>query len=136
MAYTLISPSTIPLQPHEFQVLLDTGQTVALRGMVKRLGNGSSSFEADARVVNTNGETVEDANGVPITAACRFTLDAAVVASATPAAASKDAALLALGEAPLALTTFSAGQLASWSIRSAILAAAHAGHVTTLGSML
>ncbi|MDE1988906.1 MAG: hypothetical protein KGI82_00420 [Betaproteobacteria bacterium] len=132
MAYTLINPSTIPLQPNEVQFTLDTGQSVAVRARVSRLGNGSTAFDADARVLDAKGETALDGNGHPIQSSARFTLDAATANSVTPTAAKKDAVLLVLGETPLVLTSFSKGQTESWSLRSAISAAAHAGPVTDL----
>lgn len=136
MAYTLNNPPTIPLQAHEVQVTLDTGQIVAVCARASRLGNGSTAFEADARVLTPTGATEADANGHAIKSGCRFTLDAATTNSVTPQAALKDATLLVLGETPLVLTSFGAGQHASWSIRSAISAAAHAGPVTHLENLL
>lgn len=136
MAYTLNNPPTIPLQAHEVQVTLDTGQIVAVCARASRLGNGSTAFEADARVLTPTGATEADANGHAIKSGCRFTLDAATTNSVTPQAALKDATLLVLGETPLVLTSFGAGQHASWSIRSAIAAAAHAGPVTDLAAVL
>ena len=136
MPYTLNNPPTIPVQPGETQVTLDIGQAVAVAAKITRLGNGSIAFEADARQLTPTGTTETDANGHAITSACRFTLDASIVATNSAKACAKDAVLCALGEPPLTLTSLDAGARASWSIRNAIAAAAHAGPVTNLGSIL
>ena len=140
MSYTIVSPPTATLQPNELQVTLDTGQSVALLAGSTRQAGGGAAVTIHARQIDASGGTVLDANGHEVTSAVSHSFDAETIASATLPACVKDCSLLALGEPTLlfgvSLPPLSASVIASYSIRNAIAAAAHAGPVTNLGSIL
>ena len=140
MTYTVVNPPTAALQPHELQITLDTGQSVALLASSTRQPGGGAAVTVAARQIDGTGATVNDANGHGITSAVAHSFDAATIASATLPACIKDCSLLALGEPTLlfgvSLPALDPSVVASYSIRNAIAAAAHAGPVTDLGSIL
>ena len=140
MSYTIVNPPTATLQPNELQITLDTGQSIALLASSTRQPGGGATVTVTAREINGAGTTVNDANGHGITSAVLHTFDAATIASATLPACVKDCSLLALGEPTLlfgvSLPALDPSVIASYSIRNAIAAAAHAGPVTDLGNIL
>lgn len=140
MSYTIVSPPTATLQTNELQIALDTGQSVALLAGSTRQAGGGAAVTVHARQIDAAGSTELDANGHPITSAVSHSFDAETIASATLPACVKDCSLLALGEPTLlfgvSLPPLNSSVIASYSIRNAIAAAAHAGPVTDLGSIL
>ena len=142
MNYTLVHPATAPNLPtDEVQVTLDTGHSVAAKALATRISGGSVNIRVEARQINPEtGETLKDANGDPIISSASHTFDAATIAAQTLPACTKDMILLVLGEAPLlfgaALPALDPSVVAAYSIRSAIAAAAHAGPMTNLASLL
>ncbi len=141
MSYTIVNPGTSPLQPGELQITLDTGQTVAVIASSTRISGGSVTVLVHARQIDpTTGVTAADANGHTITSSASHTFDAATITAQTLPACTKDMSLLALGEPPLlfgsTLPPLDPSVVASYSIRDAIAAAAHAGTVTDLASVL
>ncbi len=140
MSYTVFNPPTATLQTNELQVTLDTGQSVALLAQSTRQPGGGAAVTVTARQIDATGATVNDANGHGITSAAAHSFDASTIASATLPACVKDCTLLALGEPTLlfgaSLPALDPSVVASYSIRNAITAAAHAGPVTDLGSIL
>ena len=140
MSYTIVSPPTVPLQPNELQITLDTGQSVAVLASATRQPGGGAAVTVTARQIDAGGTTVNDANGHGITSAVSHSFDVATIATATLTACIKDCSLLALGEPTLlfgaSLPALDPSVVASYSIRNAITAAAHAGPVSDLGSIL
>lgn len=141
MPYTIVNPATALVQPGELQITLDTGQSVAVSASGTRISGGSVTVLVHARQIDpTTGGTLDDANGHTITSSASHTFDAATIAAQTLPACTKDMTLLVLGEQPVlfgaALPALDSSVVASYSIRNAIAAAAHAGPVTNLGSLL
>ena len=145
MTYTIVNPPTAKLQRGEIQVTLDTGQSVAVATVTHRASGASAYVRASARQIDANGNTILDANGHPVTAEAHHTFSVTDINAATLPACIKDITLLALGEPPLLFGTtvngvvfnpLDAGVMASYSIRNAIGAAAHAGPAIDLGSIL
>lgn len=140
MSYTIVSPPTAALQPNELQVTLDTGQSVALLAGSTRQAGGGAQVSVHARQIDASGATVLDANGHAVTSAVSHSFDAITIASSTLPACVKDCSLLALGEPTLlfgvSLPPLNPSVVASYSIRNAISAAAHAGPVTDLATIL
>ena len=141
MTYAIVNPATAPVQPGELQVTLDTGQSVAVSASGTRISGGSVTVLAHTRQIDpVSGATLLDANGHTITSSASHTFDAATIAAQTLPACTKDLTLLVLGEPPLlfgaALPALDPSVVASYSIRNAIAAAAHAGPVTDLASVL
>ena len=145
MSYTIVSPPTATLQNGEIQLTLDTGQSVAVSTITHRASGASAYVRASARQIGASGNTILDANGHPITSDAHHTFTVTEINAATLPACIKDITLLALGEPPLLFGTtvngivfnaLDAGVMASYSIRSAIDAAAHAGPAIDLGSIL
>ena len=96
---------------------------------------------AHARQIDqATGDTLADANGHAITSSASHTFDAGTLAAQTLPACTKDMTLLVLGEAPLlfgaALPALDPSVVAAYSIRNAIAAAAHAGPIHDLASLL
>lgn len=142
MTYTIVNPATAPnLAAGEMQVTLDTGQTVAVIASSTRISGGSVTVLVHARQIDpATGGTLADANGHEVTSSASHTFDAATITAQTLPACTKDMTLLALGEPPVlfgaALPPLDPSVAASYSIRNTITAAAHAGPVTDLASVL
>ena len=141
MSYTLIHPATAPVQPGELQVTLDTGQSVAAKALATRISGGSLNIRVEARQINPEtGETLKDANGDPIISTASHTFDAATIAAQTLPICGGALAAIVLGEPSKLfgerLPALDPSVVAAYSIRSAIAAAAHAGPMTNLASLL
>lgn len=145
MTYTIVNPPNVPLQNGEIQVTLDTGQSVAVSTVTHRASGSNAYVRASARQIDTNGNTVLDANGHPVTSDAHHTFTVTEINAATLPACIKDITLLALGEPPLLFGTtvngvvfnaLDASVMASYSIRNAIASAAHAGQAMDLATLL
>ena len=142
MNYTLVHPATAPNLPtDEVQVTLDTGHSVAAKALATRISGGSVNIRVEARQIDPEtGETIKDANGDPIISTASHTFDAATIAAQTLPICGGELAAIVLGEPSKlfgeTLPPLAGGVLASWSIRNAIAAAAHAGPMTNLASLL
>jgi hypothetical protein len=141
MAYT--KPSQTPftaLQPNETVVTLDTGDNVAVRCESSVEPNsGNPAVTAWARVVDATGADKLDGAGQPIKSAFGHCSNPTELATLGGAAALQKLVLLAvLGEstAPLWQDPNHASVLENASIRTNIVAAAHAGPVADPGALL
>lgn len=149
MAYTIVSPqplnltTTIPAPMGAYTVpgtlvQLDSGQYVLL-GLHSRVMQNLASLRIDgsAVVVDGTGSVVLDDNGHPTATGYGVTLSPADSQNTTTVQSwMQNAALAMLGET-LTITSIQGDQnVAQASIRNAIAAAAHAGPVTDLASVL
>lgn len=135
MAYTVAASQPVP---GSTLVQLDTGAYVLLAVHARVLPNtGSLHISGTATVTDASGAPILDANGQQTTSGFGNTLtpqqapDSAMVQSWI-----KDVSLVMLGETPVNASIASSPDIGSASIRNAIAAAAHAGPVTDLASVL
>ena len=144
MAYTkpTQTPFAANLQPNEFVVTLDTGETVAVCAMAKRIPGNRITVDAAARQVGSDGSTILDANGHAVTSSLSHAFTGEDVTAYTAPTLIKECMLLVLGEPTLVfgatpgLPPLDPSAVLSYSIRHAISSAAHAGPVTDAGALL
>ena len=144
MSYTKPTQTTFAanLQPNEFVVTLDTGETVAVCAMAHRIAGNRITVDAAARQVGPDGSTIVDANGHAVTSSLSHAFTGEDVTAYTAPTLIKDCMLLVLGEptlvfgATLGLPPLDPTAVLSYSIRHAIANAAHAGPVTNAASLL
>ena len=142
MAYTKPdqTPFAANLNDNEIVVTLDSGQNIAVRCECSVEPNsGNPVCKAFARVVDATGANALDSMGEPMLASFGHTSSAAELDELGGMPALQKIAIMAvLGEstAPLFQDPIHATELLNWSIRTNIAAAAHAGPVTDLGSLL
>ncbi|GAC1627666.1 MAG: hypothetical protein NVS9B10_16910 [Nevskia sp.] len=127
MAYRKVS---IPnLDSHEHAVLLDSGEYVALWAERRTVEGNRIAYKIRARAVSAEGVGLTDGHGEPISATLSHTAPASKPVSAEMAAC----VAAILGETQTGWHPDAHGEfLESVSIRSAIVAAAHAGVVSDL----
>lgn len=149
MAYTVVSPQPAGLQtaipaptgPYIVPatlVQLDTGQYVLLGLHGRQMQNlGSLRIDGSAMLCDATGAPVLDSNGHTTSTGYGCTLAPADATSASTVQSWRQNVLLALLGEPLTLAPIQDDQnVAGASIRNAIAAAAHAGPVTDLASVL